>query len=126
MLNLPVSVQIFMAVKPVDMRKGFDGLMALVKNEWHQDIFSGHLFLFLGHQHNRVKILHWDRGGLVLYYKRLEKGRFVQPKLASNGQMIELDAVELTMLLDGIHITQVKRPRLWEPQKRGIDKKIKA
>ena len=66
-----------------------------------------------------MKILHWDRGGLVLYYKRLEKGRFVQPKLASNGQMIELDAVELTMLLDGIHITQVKRPRLWKPARTG-------
>jgi len=117
MLNLPPAVQIFMAAKPVDMRKGFDGLMAIVRNEWQKDIFSGHLFLFLGHQGNRVKILHWDRGGLVLYYKRLEKGRFVRPKVSLNEAIIELDAVEMTMLLDGIQIHQVKRPVLWEPVK---------
>ena len=115
MLRLPPSIQIFMASKPVDMRKGFDGLMAIVRNEWGVDIFSGHLFVFLGHNQSRIKILHWDRGGLVLYIKRLEKGKFIRQRLSENGQSIELDAVELTLLLDGISISQVKRPRFWEP-----------
>lgn len=73
--------------------------------------------MFLGHQGNRVKILHWDRGGLVLYYKRLEKGRFVRPKVSLNEAIIELDAVEMTMLLDDIQIHQVKPPVLWKPVK---------
>jgi transposase len=106
-----------MSSKPVDMRKGFDGLMAIVRNEWKIDIFSGHLFVFLGRSQNRIKILHWARGGLVLYVKRMEKGRFIKPKLSSDGQAFELDAVELTMLLDGIAVAEVKRPKLWEPRR---------
>lgn len=106
-----------MASKPVDMRKGFDGLMAIVRNEWNVDIFSGHLFVFLGRNQSRIKILHWDRGGLVLYIKRMEKGRFIRPRLSKNGQAIELDAVELTLLLDGISVSEVRRPKLWEPNR---------
>ena len=66
MLTLPRSTQIFIASQPVDMRKGFDGLMAIVRNEWQTDVFSGHLFVFLGRNQSLVKILCWDRGGLVL------------------------------------------------------------
>ena len=115
MLRLPLSVQIFMSSTPVDMRKGFDGLMAIVRNEWSADIFTGHLFVFLGRGQNMIKILHWDRGGLVLYVKRLEKGRFIRPRVTKNGQAIELDAVELTLLLDGISVSDVRRPKLWAP-----------
>jgi len=115
MLRLPPSTQIFMSSKPVDMRKGFDGLMAIVRNEWSVDVFSGHLFVFLGSAQNLIKILHWDRGGLVLYVKRLEKGRFIRPRMIKNGQAIELDAVELTLLLDGISVSDVRRPKLWAP-----------
>ena len=120
MLRLPLSTQIFMSPQPVDMRKGFDGLMAIVRNEWNVDIFSGHLFVFLGRSQSLVKILHWDRGGLVLYIKRLEKGRFIRPRLSRNRQTIELDSVELTLLLDGISISEVRRPKLWEPPPRQV------
>ena len=119
MYKLPCSVKIYMASKPVDMRNGFDGLMSIVKNQWKKDVFSGHLFVFLGVQRDRVKILHWDTGGLVLYYKRLEKGRFKRPKVLEGDDTIELDALELSLLLEGIKIQQVKRPKLWEPK--GID-----
>jgi len=118
MLRLPPSTKIFMSVKPVDMRKGFDGLMAIISNEWQEDIFSGHLFVFLGRSRSLVKVLHWDRGGLVLYSKRLEKGLFIRPKVSIDGHSICLDAVELTLLLDGISISEVKRPRLWVPPKK--------
>lgn len=118
MLRLPPSIQIFMSSKPVDMRKGFDGLMAIVRNEWSVDVFSGHLFVFLGRGQNQIKILHWDRGGLVLYVKRLEKGRFIRPRVSKDGQAIELDAVELTLLLDGISISEVRRPKFWTPPRR--------
>ena len=79
MLSLPPSVRIYLATAPADMRKGHDGLSALVKQELGQDVFSGHLFVFVSRKGNRIKILTWDHGGFVLYYKRLERGRFRLP-----------------------------------------------
>lgn len=115
MLGLLSSTKIFMSSKPVDMRRGFDGLMAIVRNEWKSNIFLGHLFVFYGRSRSLIKILHWERGGLVLYCKRLERGQFKKPRLAPDCQSIELDSVELTLLLDGIAISEVRRPKLWEP-----------
>lgn len=115
MLGLLSATQIFMSSKPVDMRKGFDGLMAIVRNEWKTDIFSGHLFVFYGRSRSLIKILHWSRGGLALYSKRLEQGQFKRPRLAPDCQSIQLDSVELTLLLDGVSVSEVRRPKLWEP-----------
>lgn len=116
-LMLPSSVRIWLAVEPMDMRRGHDGLIAVVRNAWGQDPFSGHLFVFVGKRGDRCKIVFWDRGGFVLYYKRLERGRFRPPKLAAGAQTASLDATELAMLLDGIEVQRVRRPALWEPKK---------
>jgi transposase len=64
---------------------------------------------------DRVKILCWDRGGFVLYYKRLEAGRFRLPPVDEAAQTVQLDATQLAMLLDGIEVAAVKRPRAWAP-----------
>ncbi len=123
MLTLPRSVRIYLASEPTDMRKGFDGLGALVAQRG-QDVFSGHLFVFVSRRGDRIKILSWDRGGFVLWYKRLEKGRFRRPRIGSEQTSVELDAAQLAMLLDGIDYSRVKRPPVWEPPKRsawGID-----
>lgn len=120
MLGILSSTKIFMSSKPVDMRKGFDGLMAIVRNEWKTDIFSGNLFVFYGRSRSLIKILHWSRGGLALYSKRLEQGQFKRPRLAPDCQSIQLDSVELTLLLDGVSVSEVRRPKLWEPPKRSI------
>ena len=114
MFGLPTSVRIFLAAAPADMRKGFDGLARLV--EMHQlDLYSGHLFAFLSRRADRVKILTWDRGGFVLYYKRLERGRFRWPALEAGAQHVTLDAGQLAMLLDGVDLARVRRSRVWEP-----------
>lgn len=115
MLTLPTSVRILLASRPVDMRKSIDGLMALVRTGWGQDVYSGHLFVFLSRRGDRVKILTWDRGGFVLYYKRLETGRFRLPPVDEAAQTVSLDATQLAMLLDGIEVAAVKRPRAWAP-----------
>lgn len=114
---LPPSVKIFMSDRPVDMRKGFDGLIAIIRQQWQSDVFSGHLFVFVGSQRDRVKILFWDTGGFVLYYKRLERGRFKMPRLRVDKHAIELDATQLAMLLDGIDYERVKRKNHWQPKK---------
>lgn len=122
---LPPSVKIFMSDRPVDMRRGVDGLMAIVRQSWRQDVFSGHLFVFFGASRDRAKILYWDKGGFVLYYKRLESGCFKCPRVLQEGA-IELDSTELLMLLDGIDVAKVRRKKAWVPKKygSGIDKSI--
>jgi transposase len=96
------------------MRSGHDGLFAIVKS-WELDPFSGDLFAFIGKRGDRAKILVWHRGGFLLLYKRLEKGSFRIPRLEPGTRAATLDATELTMLLDGIDVSHVKRPSLWEP-----------
>jgi transposase len=115
MLTLPSSVRIYLAATSVDMRRGHDGLVAVVRNQWKLDPYAGHLFVFVGRRSDRCKILYWDRGGFVLYYKRLERGRFRLPQLATDADSVTVDATELAMLLDGIDVLTVKRPRRWEP-----------
>ena len=120
MLTLPPSVRIHLAAQPTDMRKGFDGLMAIVR-AWGADPFTGDLFVFVSRNRTRVKILHWDHGGFVLTYKRLEAGTFRVPLPKRGARKLRLDATQLAMLLDGIDFSRVRRPRAWFPAG-GIDK----
>ena len=131
MLTLPPSVRIYLAVEAVDLRRGHDGLSSIVQGHWGIDLYGGHLFVFLGRRGDRCKILFWDRGGLVLYYKRLERGRFRMPRVTTDGRAVEMTATELAMLLDGIDVSRVRRPEHWSPgpkktsaSTRGIDKSV--
>lgn len=117
MLTLPRSVKIFLATGPVDLRRSIDGLGGMARERGH-DIYSGHLYVFTSRRGNRVKILSWDRGGFVLYYKRLEQGRFRLPKIEADAQEINIDATTLTMLLDGIDVRRVPEPKRWTPGRR--------
>lgn len=114
MLSLPPSVRIWVATAPVDLRKGFDGLATIVQGEWQRDLYAGHLFVFFNKSHNRCKVLFWDRGGLVVYFKRLEMGKFRVTRV-SDSSHVELDGTALTMLLDGIDIARVRRAKVWSP-----------
>jgi transposase len=115
MIGLPPSVKIYLATAPVDMRKGMDGLMGLVRSAWRQDPYSGHLFVFVSRAADRVKILFWDRGGFVLYCKRLERGRFRVPPVSPQARTVTLSAADLSMLLEGIDFSRVRRPVPWMP-----------
>lgn len=115
MLTLPPSVQIWIAAEPVDLRKGFDGLGAIVRTQWKKDLYAGHLFVFLGKRLDRCKVLLWERGGLAVYYKRLEKGRFRVPRLTAGESHVEMDSTQLAMLLDGIDYGRVRRAEHWRP-----------
>ncbi len=125
MLTLPPSVRVYLALDPVDMRRGHDGLMAVVRSVWDLDPYSGHLFVFLGRRRDRAKLLYWDRGGFVLVYKRLERGRFKVPELRAGQTRAEIDGVQLAMLLDGIDVGRVARGRAWSPPAR-IDNATKV
>lgn len=123
MLSLPASVRIYLFAAPTDMRKGFDGLVALVKAEG-LDAFSGHLFVFVSRRGDRAKVLTWERGGFVLWYKRLERGRFRRPQIAADATQVRLEGDQLLLLLEGIDLTKVSRPVRWAPK--GIDSGLKV
>lgn len=115
MLTLPPSVRIYLATAPTDMRKGHDGLAALVKQGLSHDVYSGHLYVFVSRKGNRIKILAWDHGGFILWYKRLERGRFRVPVVDPDQSAVELESTQLSMLLDGIDYSRVRKPIRWEP-----------
>ena len=108
-LDQGLGVRIYLCTSPVDMRKGFDTLAALVREHLKHDPLSGHLFLFVGRDKDRIKILYWDSDGFAVWYKRLEEGTFRLPPAMSAGTSVELKASELAMLLAGIDLTSIKR-----------------
>lgn len=112
MIALPAGATVWLAAGATDMRKGSDGLAALVQMQLAEDPYSGQLFVFRGRRGDRVKILWWDGDGLCLYAKRLERGRFVWPH-ATHGT-VALSAAQLSMLLEGIDWRRPKRT--FEPQ----------
>ena len=119
MLSLTSAVRIFLWTAPVDMRKGFDGLQALVRAA-DMDVFSGNLFVFVSRRADRAKILTWERGGFVLWYKRLSKGTFSVRRSDGAASIELLDPGQLAMLLDGVNYKQVRRSKRWEPQMKNI------
>jgi len=126
MLSLGPGVEIVLATEPVDLRRGHDGLVTLVRSKWRADPYSGTLFVFLGRRMDRVKILFFSAGGFVVYYKRLERHRFSMPRIPEGATQVTLDATSLAMLLDGVDLRAVKRAPRWEPARakkraEGID-----
>jgi transposase len=115
MLGFSVAARILLFTGAVDMRKGFDGLTAMVMAAG-EDIYSGHLFVFVSSRRNRAKILAFQSGKLLLLCVRLERGKF-KIRLTDDGEYAKLDATQLNMRLDGIDVTQVKRPSPWKPKR---------
>ena len=115
MLTLPPSCRIYLCPQPCDMRRGYDGLFAEVKRRCQESPLSGHLFLFVGKSRKLLKILFWSEGGLCLFCKRLEKGRFQLPEVQPGQTSVRLAAVDLAMLLTGIDLKHVRRQALYQP-----------
>ncbi len=103
MLNLPASTGIYLCREPVDFRKAHDGLVAIVRDQLSADIFAGGIFVFLNKRRDRIKLLEWDRNGLWLHYKRLEKGTFKWVSRDTSNK-IAMTRAELSMLLEGIDL----------------------
>jgi len=107
----PNNSQVYISISSVDMRKAIDGLSLLVKSHLKHNPFSGQLFVFTNKKRNIVKILYWQGNGFCLWQKRLEKGCFRWP--STNSDILSLTARELSWLLEGLEINQVKaHPKL--------------
>ena len=96
------DVQVWIATAPIDMRKSFDGLAEIVRTFLGQDPLSGSLFVFRNKSNQRLKILWWDRSGLTIYYKRLERGTFRFP--SAKEPAVAVESGQLLRLLDGLEV----------------------
>lgn len=98
MLSIPGNTRLFLCQHPVSMRKSFEGLSALVEELFPKELLTGSLFIFLNRRKDHMKVLFWDNDGLVIWFKRLEKGTFSW----KCGSRNLLDRREFLMLLEGI------------------------
>jgi transposase len=112
-ISLGPAVRVLVATKPVDFRKGADGLAAVAKEALGQDPFTGTVIVFRARRADRIKIIVWDGSGLVMLWKALDEGAFRWPPI-SDGVM-KLSAAQLAALLDGLDWTRVHPPRRRRP-----------
>jgi transposase len=112
MFGLGLATKIYVAIEAVDMRKGFEGLYGLVRDQLGQDPLSGYLFLVSNRTRTRLKALVWDGSGLWVCAKRLEKGRFRWPAASEKQRSVIMRAEELAMLVSGLDLKQTQ-PRKW-------------
>jgi transposase len=112
MITIPSGTRIWIAAGMTDMRRGFDGLTAIVQTALEQQPFTGHVFVFRGRRGDLIKVLWYDGDGLCLFAKRLERGRFIWPHAESGT--VSLTRAQLSMLLEGIDWRSPKRT--WTPE----------
>lgn len=103
--------------KACDMRKSFNGLSGLIRNELGRDPTCGEVFVFVNRLRTHIKLLHWQSGGYVVYYKRLEQGTFAMPSVGADATRIRWP--ELVMMIEGIRVERsVQLPR-YQIEKNG-------
>lgn len=113
MIVPPTSVRVLVATKPVDFRKGMDGLAALVQEELRADPFSGVIYVFRAKRADRVKLLFWDGTGVCLLAKRLEGSKFRWPRIEDG--VMRLSPAQLSALLEGLDWARVHARRVARP-----------
>ena len=104
MFALTLSHRYLLYRKVTDFRKGFDGLCGLVQNELNREPTSGEVFIFVNRSRDRMKLLHWQQGGFVLYYKRLEKGTIGLPSLKADRISCQVSYADLVLMIEGISV----------------------
>jgi transposase len=107
MFALTTSHRFLLYRKVTDFRKGFDGLCGLVHNELDREPTSGEVFVFINRTRDRIKLLHWQQGGFVLYYKRLEKGTISLPPLKVDSPSCQVSYADLVLMIEGISVEKV-------------------
>ena len=115
MFSLHAHQKYYLYAEPTDMRKGFNGLSGIVRNALKKDPLSGEVFLFVNRRKDRMKVLVWERGGFVLYYKLLEQGTFQLP--SGSGTSLAITWHDLTLILEGVELASVKKRKRYSLSK---------
>jgi transposase len=111
MFSLSSTFRYFFYGSTTDMRKGFDGLCGLVHTEPGRMPQTGEVFIFVNRQRDKIKLLYWEQGGFVLYYKRLERVTFELPRVSSQGKTCQVSWSSLMLMVEGISIEKYKQLR---------------
>ncbi|MFA6336003.1 MAG: IS66 family insertion sequence element accessory protein TnpB [Bacteroidales bacterium] len=114
MFSLSSSHQYYLFTGSTDMRKGFDALSGVVRSQMGRDPLSGEVYIFINRQRNTVKILHWERGGLVIYHKRLESGQFERPYFDEKQNAFQMRWSGLMMMIEGLSMKNVVQSKRFD------------
>lgn len=122
-MNIPVSKKYFVYPECVDGRKSFNGLSGLVKADLGTDPSNGDVFIFLSRSRSSIKLLFWEHGGFVIYYKKMDQGRFEVPPLRADGKGIFISEIQVLQVVRGIEFQKEKlRSRRAEKQMPTLEK----
>jgi transposase len=125
MLAISSQAKIYLYALPVDMRKSFDGLFGIIKSDLHLDVRDGGVFMFLNLRRDRIKLMYWDKDGIAIWMKRLEKNCFQRPMRSPDGKHVIVDSTELQSILAGIDLSSIKmRKRYVAPNSIHQDSKV--
>lgn len=114
MIGLTQNHRYFFREQPTDMRKGFDGLSGLVSSELGKDPLDGSVYIFINRRRDRMKMLVFEHGGFMLYYKRLEQGTFDLPARINAHGPILLSWEVLVLLISGIKLDKIVRKKRYK------------
>jgi len=117
MFGLGSSLRFYLYAGVTDMRKSFDGLCGLVQGQLKRDPTSGEVFIFINRRRDRVKLLRWETGGFILYYKRLEQGTLELPRQNHPGKCVEMTWTQLVLMVEGISVEQTRKRRRYMHKK---------
>ena len=124
MIALPPQIRVFLYRRPTDMRKSFNGLVALTESALKQDPLSGSFFVFVNRRRDRIKILYWGQTGFCIWYQQLQKGTY---QLPAADMLEELDTIEVTrsqlsLILDGIDLSSARQRMRFQLPKELLDR----
>ena len=108
--------------QPTDMRKSFDALSGLIRNHLDANPLNGDVFIFINKCRDKIKLLHWQGSGFLLYYKRLEKGTFEIPKYDSSVGSISLNYAQIVMIVDGLSIKNLQLRKRYNHLEQPVNK----
>jgi transposase len=109
MFSLTSSFFYYLYSQPTDMRKSFDGLSGIVQGQLDRNPTSGEVFIFVNRRKNKVKLLRWEQGGFILYYKRLEAGTFELPAFTEDAVSCQMSWPTLMLMIEGISVEKSKQ-----------------
>lgn len=111
MFALTSSFRYYLYRAPTDMRKSFNGLSGIVQSQLERSPTSGEVFIFINRRRNKVKLLRWEQGGFILYYKRLERGTVELPQFTGDALSCQMSLSSLMLMIEGITIEKSKQRR---------------
>lgn len=119
MFNLNAHQHYYLYSESTDMRKGFNGLSGIIRNQLGKDPLSGGVFIFINRRRDRMKVLVWERGGFVLYYKLLERGTFQLPVIESGSSSCQISWHQLVLMMEGVSLDSIHQRKRYELGKLG-------